>query len=116
MWGVTKDFSGGRVLFGVDFTLRAGEVHALVGQNGAGKSTLMKVLAGVYPTTGVRSAWMVNPSSCGTPPCPVHGVAVIYQEFALVPEMTVAENIAFGQGPGVAGSGRPPASPCRCRR
>jgi len=104
MRGITKDFSGGRVLFGVDFTLRAGEVHALVGQNGAGKSTLMKILAGVYPdyggvvNLGGESIDLRDPRDALT-----HGVAVIYQEFALVPEMTVAENIALGQEPGERG-------------
>jgi ABC-type sugar transport system ATPase subunit len=104
MRGITKDFSGGRVLFGVDFSLRAGEVHALVGQNGAGKSTLMKILAGVYADYGGQVRLGGEPIDLRDPRDALqHGVAVIYQEFALVPEMTVAENIALGQEPGSRG-------------
>jgi len=101
MRGITKDFSGGRVLFGVDFSLHAGEVHALVGQNGAGKSTLMKILAGVYPDYGGQVRLGGEPIDLRDPRDALqHGVAVIYQEFALVPEMSVADNIALGQEPG----------------
>ncbi len=104
MRGITKDFSGGRVLFGVDFDLRAGEVHALVGQNGAGKSTLMKILAGVYPDYGGQVSLDGEPIDLRDPRDALdHGVAVIYQEFALVSEMTVAQNIALGQEPGERG-------------
>jgi len=104
MEGITKDFSGGRVLFGVDFSLHPGEVHALVGQNGAGKSTLMKILAGVYPDHGGQVRLGGEPVDLRDPRDALeHGVAVIYQEFALVPEMTVAENIALGQEPGSRG-------------
>ncbi len=101
---ITKDFSGGRVLFGVDFSLLPGEVHALVGQNGAGKSTLMKVLAGVYPDYGGQVRLDSEPIDLHDPRDALeHGVAVIYQEFALVPDMTVAQNIALGQEPGDRG-------------
>jgi ABC-type sugar transport system ATPase subunit len=104
MRGITKDFSGGRVLFGVDFWLRSGEVHALVGQNGAGKSTLMKILSGVYPDYGGEVRLRGEAIDLRDPRDALsHGVAVIYQEFALVPEMTVAENIALGQEPGSRG-------------
>ena len=104
MRGMTKDFSGGRVLFGVDFDLREGEVHALVGQNGAGKSTLMKILAGVYPDYGGHVRLGGEPVDLRDPRDALsHGVAVIYQEFALVPEMTVAQNIALGHEPGERG-------------
>jgi len=101
MRDITKDFSGGRVLFGVDFSLRAGEVHALVGQNGAGKSTLMKILAGVYPDYGGDVSIEGEVVTLHDPRDALrHGVAIIYQDFMLVPEMTVAENIALGQEPG----------------
>ena len=104
MRDITKDFSGGRVLFGVDLSLLAGEVHALVGQNGAGKSTLMKILAGVYPDYGGRVRLAGETIDLRDPRQALdHGVAVIYQDFMLVPEMTVAENIALGHEPGKRG-------------
>ncbi len=104
MEGITKDFSGGRVLYGVDFSLHPGEVHALVGQNGAGKSTLMKILAGVYPDYGGQVRLGGEPIDLRDPRDALrHGVAVIYQEFALVPEMSVADNIALGREPGRRG-------------
>lgn len=103
MRGITKDFPGGRVLHGVDLDLYRGEVHALVGQNGAGKSTLMKILAGHYPdhggtiTINGQHVHMRSPKSA-LEQC----IAVIYQEFALAPDLTVAENIALGREPGRA--------------
>jgi ABC-type sugar transport system ATPase subunit len=100
MRGVRKRFAAGEVLHGVDFTLARGQIHALVGQNGAGKSTLMKVLGGVYPDyTGSvvidgREVELSSPHAALDA-----GVAVIYQEFSLVPGLTVAENIALGREP-----------------
>jgi len=97
---ITKDFASGRVLHGVDLTLTAGHIHALVGENGAGKSTLMKILAGVYPDYGGSIAvdgiqmHMRDPAAVLR-----HGIAVIYQEFSLIPDMTVAENLALGREP-----------------
>jgi len=107
MRGITKDFPGGRVLHGVDFAVGRGEVHALVGQNGAGKSTLMKILAGVHPDHGGdilvegRRVEMSSPKRALD-----QGIAVIYQEFALAPDLSVAANIALGREPtlGVPGS------------
>jgi ribose transport system ATP-binding protein len=86
--GITKRFTGALALDGVDFALRSGEVHVLLGENGAGKSTLVKVLAGVHrPDSGtVRVADGVN-------------LAVIYQELTLVPELSVAENLFLGRPP-----------------
>jgi ABC-type sugar transport system ATPase subunit len=97
---ITKDFPGGRVLHGVDLDLHRGEVHALVGQNGAGKSTLMKILAGHYPdydgTISIDGQLirMRSPKSALE-----QRIAVIYQEFTLAPDLTVAENIALGREP-----------------
>lgn len=100
MMGITKRFPGVTALDGVDFSVRPGEVHLLMGENGAGKSTLMKVLSGAYPKdsgvirisgqeTGIRS--------------PHHGrelgIAMIYQEMTLVPQLSVAENIFLGREP-----------------
>jgi ribose transport system ATP-binding protein len=82
MRGVRKSFSGVEVLRGVDFDLRAGETHALLGGNGAGKSTLMKILEGVY----TMDEGTIERD-------PEHGVAMIFQEFSLVPTLTVAQNI-----------------------
>lgn len=98
MEGITKSFSGVSVLRGVDLDLRAGEVLALLGENGAGKSTLIKVLAGAHvPDAGTiaiegRVTPMRSPIEARRA-----GVAVIYQEFNLVPGLTAAENIFLGQ-------------------
>jgi ABC-type sugar transport system ATPase subunit len=97
---VTMEFPGVRALDDVHFDVRAGEVHALVGENGAGKSTLLKVLGGVYtPTRGrLRLAGQeyvpVSPSDAIEA-----GIAVIYQEFTLFPDLTVAENVYIGREP-----------------
>lgn len=100
MRGIEKSFNQVQVLHGVDFTLRAGTVHALMGENGAGKSTLMKALAGVHKvdkgTIKIRGEAVEITS-------PRHsqelGVAMIHQELSPVPEMTVAENIFLGREP-----------------
>lgn len=98
--GLTVEFPGVRALDGVDLDVRAGEVHALVGENGAGKSTLLKVLGGVYTATAgtVRLRGEVyaprRPSDAHA-----HGIAVIYQEFTLFPDLTVAENVYAGREP-----------------
>lgn len=107
MRAITKDFPAGRVLHGVDFRLEAGQVHALVGQNGAGKSTLMKILAGLFPDYGGEILVNGEPAHMTSPRRALdHGIAVIYQEFALAPDLTVAENIALGREPslGVPGT------------
>jgi ribose transport system ATP-binding protein len=98
---VGKGFGGTTVLRDVSFQLHAGRILGLVGQNGAGKSTLVKILAGLYPDyTGTirldgQAARLVSPRQARAA-----GVAVIYQEFSLVPEMTVAENLLLGREPG----------------
>ncbi len=104
--GVGKRYGGVPVLSGVDFSLRAGEVHALIGENGAGKSTLIKILSGgVVPDEGeIRVGGEATTFSA-----PVdarrRGVVTIFQELAIVPELTVAENIVLGAEPGY-GPGR----------
>ncbi|MFN8518660.1 MAG: sugar ABC transporter ATP-binding protein [Chloroflexota bacterium] len=100
MLGIRKSFAGGEVLHGVDLTLQRGEVRALVGQNGAGKSTLMKVLGGVYVDYEGDIEVDGRPLRLEAPHAAIaNGIAVIYQEFALVPDLTVAENIALGREP-----------------
>jgi ribose transport system ATP-binding protein len=96
--GIKKSFSRVEVLHGVDFELRSGEVHGIVGQNGAGKSTLMKIINGVYnKDEGTITIYgeMVNFDS------PIaarqHGIAMVYQEFSLVPSMTVVQNLFLAQ-------------------
>ena len=94
MVGIAKSFSGVRVLDGVDFELARGEVHALVGGNGAGKSTLMKILEGVYALDEGRieiGGEAVEFHSAHD--AKAHGVAMIFQEFSLVPTLTVAQNV-----------------------
>jgi ABC-type sugar transport system ATPase subunit len=102
MRGITKTFPGVRALDGVTFDLKAGELHALVGENGAGKSTLMKVLGGVYPYGAYEGEIVVDGE-----PRHFHrvreaedaGIAIIFQELSLVPELSVAENILLGREP-----------------
>src|SRR5262245_54357341 len=93
---VTKSFGAVRALNGVSFDLRAGEVHALLGENGAGKSTLIKVITGAHqPDGGVLE--IAGQRVAHLTPAAAHklGVACIYQQPALFPDLTVAENIAL---------------------
>ena len=100
MRGITKTYPGVRALDGVDFTVRQGEVHALVGENGAGKSTLMKILAGAQPRDSGEILLNGRPVIIDTPQRAMDlGIAIIYQEFNLVPYMTAAENIFLGREP-----------------
>ncbi len=98
---ITKSYAGVRALKGVSFDLRPGEVHALVGENGAGKSTLIKVITGaVTPdagtlTVGGRRVPRMDPHTSHA-----LGIAAIYQQPALFPDLTVAENIALAQESG----------------
>nr|BFE88315.1 hypothetical protein GCM10020093_109160 [Planobispora longispora] len=100
MRGIAKSFLGVRVLHGVDLDVAPGEVHAVVGENGAGKSTLMKIIAGVHaPDEGTMEIDGV-PVSFGHPvQAQRAGVAIIYQEFNLLPERSVAENVFLGREP-----------------
>jgi len=102
--GVSKSFPGVRALDAVSFGVAAGSAHALVGENGAGKSTLLKILSGVYrPDAGtVRIDGRAREFRSAADAFAA-GVAVIYQELQLVPEMTVAENLFLGHLPSRAG-------------
>jgi D-xylose transport system ATP-binding protein len=102
MRDITKTFPGVRALDGVTFDLREGEIHALVGENGAGKSTLMKVLSGVYPASEHGGEIVIEDAVKrfnGIRDSEAAGVAIIFQELSLVPEMTVGENIFLGREP-----------------
>ena len=100
MRGICKSFPGVKALNNVDFTLRKGEIHALMGENGAGKSTLIKVLTGVYE----KDAGSIQIEGC---PGEAHihspqqaqniGISTVYQEITLCPNLTVAENMFIGR-------------------
>lgn len=94
---VSKVFGGIHALDDVAFEVAPGEVHCLAGENGCGKSTLIKIITGVYtPEPGVEMAFFGQPETTVTPKdSRRHGIAVIWQDLALFPEMTVAENISF---------------------
>jgi ribose transport system ATP-binding protein len=98
--GISKSFPGVKALRNVSFALERGEVRALVGENGAGKSTLMKILSGAYPADeGVMTLFgeeVIRPSPASVI---ARGVAIIYQELAQAPHLTVTENILLGQLP-----------------
>ena len=97
MSGIVKEFPGVLALAGVDLEVRAGEVHCLLGQNGAGKSTLIKVLSGVYQPDEGTITWDGEATTLSSPARALgHGMATIYQELDLVPELSVAENIYLG--------------------
>ncbi|WP_313576147.1 L-arabinose ABC transporter ATP-binding protein AraG [Pseudescherichia sp.] len=98
--GISKTFPGVKALSDISFDCYAGQVHALMGENGAGKSTLLKILSGNYaPSGGTLVLQGKEVSFTDTTAALNAGVAIIYQELHLVPEMTVAENIYLGQLP-----------------
>ena len=102
MRGISKAFAGVKALDDVNFTVRQGEIHALVGENGAGKSTLMKVLSGVYPHGSYDGSIVydgeerhfrdINDSEA-------LGIIIIHQELALIPLLSIAENIFIANPP-----------------
>ncbi|PPK46513.1 L-arabinose ABC transporter ATP-binding protein [Trinickia symbiotica] len=98
--GITVSFPGVRALDSVSLSVRAGEVHGLMGENGAGKSTLLKVLSGVnIPQAGTLRLDGVERRFSSTKAAIDAGIAIIYQELHLVPELTVAENLMLGALP-----------------
>ncbi len=98
--GVTKSFPGVKALSNMRFDLRKGEVLALVGENGAGKSTLMKLLTGIYPMEEGQFWLEGKPLSVKNPKeAQERGLAIIHQEFNLMPDLTVAQNIYIGREP-----------------
>ncbi|MBP5519264.1 MAG: sugar ABC transporter ATP-binding protein [Treponema sp.] len=99
--GIYKEFPGVKALQNVDFTLREGEIHALMGENGAGKSTLVKVLTGVHEKDSgeIRIAGFDNPVNIRSPQDAQNlGISTVYQEITLCPNLTVAENMYIGRG------------------
>jgi putative multiple sugar transport system ATP-binding protein len=99
MKNITKEFPGVKALSNVSFQVAKGEIHCLVGENGAGKSTLMKILSGVYSHGNYTGDILFNgqvQNFHGISDSEKAGIAIIYQELALVPEMTVYENIFLG--------------------
>lgn len=107
MKNITKEFPGVKALDNVNFKVKKGEIHALVGENGAGKSTLMKIVSGVYPQNDFQGELWIkgkkrmftsikDSESCG--------VSIIYQELALVQQQTVGENIYLNHEPTVFGN------------
>jgi ribose transport system ATP-binding protein len=100
MKGIEKRFPGVHAIAGGHFELRAGEVHALLGENGAGKSTLMKVLAGIYGKDGGRIFYKGREVEVPTPRAAQDmGISMIHQELNLMPHLTVAHNIFIGREP-----------------
>ena len=101
MRNISKSFPGVRALHNVDFTLKSGEIHALMGENGAGKSTLIKVLTGVHPkdageifiSGSTKDANIKSPQDAQNA-----GISTVYQEITLCPNLTVAENMFIGRG------------------
>lgn len=101
--GICKEFPGVKALQNVEFTLRKGEIHALMGENGAGKSTLIKVLTGVYEKDGGNIYMSGNPEPVvirSTQDAQKAGISTVYQEITLCPNLTVAENMYIGRSKG----------------
>lgn len=104
MRGITKRFPGVLAVDNVDFTLKRGEIHTLMGENGAGKSTLIKTLTGVHPPDEGTMSLEGRPIRPRTPLEAQHlGISTVYQEINLVPFLSVAENIAIGRSSTTAG-------------
>ena len=101
MTGIEKRFPGVLALHNVDFTLRHGEIHALMGENGAGKSTLIKILTGVYPMDGGEVSVEGEKVHINSPQdAQNNGISTVYQEITLCPNLTVAENMFIGRTKG----------------
>ena len=98
--GISRAYPGVRALDDVDFELRAGEVHALMGENGAGKSTLIKVLTGaVQPDAGTMTLEGVAYAPHDTAAAQRLGVWAVHQEIGVLPNLSVAENLFLGHQP-----------------
>ena len=98
--GMSKSFVGVKVLKEVSFDVRPGEVHALLGENGAGKSTLIKMMSGLYsPDAGTIVVDGKEVKFASTRDATAAGIATVYQELLLFPELTVAENVFLGNYP-----------------
>jgi ribose transport system ATP-binding protein len=96
--GISKQYPGVRALDGVDLTVQQGEVHVLLGENGAGKSTLVKILSGAVQPDAGSIELMGDQVSFPSPHAAQHaGISTVYQELALVPDLTVAQNIFLGR-------------------
>ena len=99
MRGITKTFPGVKALQDVTLTVRRGEIHAICGENGAGKSTLMKVLSGVYPHGTYEGEIVYDGDEVrfgSINDSEAKGIVIIHQELALVPYLSIAENIFLG--------------------
>ena len=100
MRGITKEFPGVKALDNVTFQVKRGEIKALVGENGAGKSTLMNVLSGIYPYGSYSGDIVVNGEVCrfkGIAQSEAAGIAIIHQELAMIPQLSIAENVFIGK-------------------
>lgn len=96
--GISKSFPGVHALNNVHLEVRHGEVHALLGENGAGKSTLMKILSGAYTRDSGVITWEGRPIDIPSPKAAQElGIGIIYQEFNLVPQLSIAENVWMGR-------------------
>ena len=96
---LTKDFPGVRALDNVDFKVRRGEIHCLVGENGAGKSTLMNVVSGVYPKGSYEGHVVFKGKEThyrSTKDSELDGLAIIHQELTLSPYLSIYENLFLG--------------------
>ena len=103
MRGIVKEFPGVKALDNVNLQVEKGEIHALVGENGAGKSTLMNVLSGIYPYGSYSGDIIYENEICKfkeIADSEKRGIVIIHQELALVPYMTIGENMFLGNEQG----------------
>lgn len=99
MKSITKEFPGVKALDNVNLVVKRGEIHALIGENGAGKSTLMNVLSGIYPADSYTGEIYYNGELCQfktLKDSEAKGIVIIHQELALIPLLTIGENMFLG--------------------